>query len=398
MTYGLTDAGFTAARQADYLLAFQQSFEASLVALGLTVMPDWERDLLYSQVGEFVSYSLGQLSEANQAVYDARSEGNATGLQLANLCLVAGIERQEATQGTVTLRCHGTDGTIITQGKSVEADDHRWTCTEDGTIGDVVTGYVDLVFECEDEGEIVALAGTIDTLTGDGQIVSTIAGWDDIEQIADADPGQDRETDGELRTRKRRALQAAGGGSTNAIRASLLDLDFVTGCTVIDNKTISTVVTDGISLRPVSVACVVAPDSMTADQITTVVETIYDKILAGTDTSGDETATITKGDGRSETIRYSFAVDTAVNIAYTLVLEAGYVLADVSDALEALVDDLFLTMTAGSTVYPLPFWTIADQVDGIANVTTLTINAGAVPVTHDATELPIKGTFSAVEG
>ena len=74
----------------------------------------------------------------------------------------------------------------------------------------------------------------------------------------------------------------------------------------------------------------------------------------GTETSGDEEGTVTKGDGRDETIRFSFSVDTPVNLDWTLEMEAGFVPADALEALEDLTRDFFLTLGPGSTVYPLP--------------------------------------------
>lgn len=390
--FGLSAEGYIAPRQADFLTTIRDQYETELLALGFTVLPDWERDVFLSSVTEIMSSLLGQLGEASQSVYDARSIANATGLQLSNLALIVGVERQEATRGTVTLRCSGDDGTSITQGKIAEgggaAGTTRWACTSDGTIGDVVSGYVDLVFECEDDGQIVATAGEIVS------IVTPVDGWDSVTNLAAADPGQDRETDAQLRTRRQQALQASGATSVNAIRAALLALDFVTGVVVVDNKTELTVVVDGISLDPYSVGAVVAPDSMTVDQQEEVVRAVYEHLGAGTATSGDQSGTVTKADTREETINFYFAVDTAVNVAWVLALEPGFVIADVEEELLALVTDLFLTFGPGTTVYPTPLIALAASIDGIANVTSLLLNGGAAPEAHDSNELPILGTHT----
>lgn len=383
----LTAAGFTALRQADFLTTIREKYDAALLALGFTEMPDYERDTFLGQTSEIMAFLLGQLSEGNQAVYDARSPGNATGIQLSNLALIVGVTRREATKGTVLITCTGTDGTVITQGKIVqgggENDDARWIVSADATI---TGGTVDVLAEAEDAGEIVATIGEVDA------IVTPVAGWDAVTNAADADPGRARETDGALRVRRQQALQGGGSTSTNAILSALLDLDFITGATVIDNKTENIVVVDGLSLDPYSVAASVNPDVLTAAQQQDVVEAIYSKLGGGTATSGTETGTVTKRDGRSETINYFLAADAAVTVAYTLVLDVGFVLADVSQPLEDLVVDYFLTLTPGSTIYPMDLICLAAEIDGIANVTTLLINGGAVPVTHDADELPVLTT------
>lgn len=388
--FGLTADGYTAPRQADFITTIRAKYDQALLDLGFTELPDYERDTFLGQTSEIMAFELGQLAEANQAVYDARSPGNATGLQLSNLALIVGVTRREATKSTATVACTGTDGTVITQGKIVQGGgsdgNARWTVSADATIGDTVSGTVDVVVEAEIAGETIATPGTITT------IVTPIDGWDAVTNAASASPGDDRETDGQLRVRRQQAIQGGGATNTNAILSALLSLDFVTGATVVDNKTEVISVIDGLTLDPYSVGSVVSPSSMTVAQEQQVVEAIFDKLGAGTATSGTETGTVTKRDGRSETIKWFFATDTAVTIAYTLALEPGFVIADVSAALEALVVDFFLTLTPGSTVYPMPLICLAADLDGIANVTTLLINGGAAAVAHDADELPVLTT------
>lgn len=388
-TYGLSSGGFTAARQSDYLTLIRDEYEARLVALGFTEMPDWERDTFLGQITEILSYYLGQLSEANQAVYDARSVSNATGLQLDNLALIVGVTRQEATKGTVSLTVTGTDGTVITQGKLVEGGGSdgtaRWVISEDVTISG---GTATVSATAEDAGVIVATAAQIDT------IVTPVSGWSSVTNATAATPGSARETDSELRARRQRALQAAGATSTNAILSALLALDVVTGATVVDNPTGAAATVDGVSVAAYGVACVVAPSSLTTAQQALVVEAIYDHLGAGTATSGTSSGTVTKRDGRSHTINFYLATDVAVTVAWTLAMEPGYVVADVSAALLALVTDYFLTLAPGDTVYPSPLIALAMSIDGIANVTSLLLDGGSAPVTHDADEQPTLGTHT----
>lgn len=390
-TYGLSAAGYTAPRMADYLSIIRGAFDAALIDLGYTVLPDYDRDTFEGQITTIMAEQLGKQSEADQAVYDARSVSNATGLQLANLALIVGVTRNEATYGTVTLTVTGSEGTVLTTGKIVQGggDDGkaRWVLTEDVTIP--AGGSTTVTAQAESKGVVVATAGEITT------IVTPVDGWTAVTNAADADPGQARETDAELRVRRQRSLQAAGAGNNAAILAALLALDFITGAVVIDNKTEAAVTSDGITIAAYAVACVVAPSTITAAQKQSVVEAIYNKLGSGTATSGSSSGTVTKRDGRSETINYTIASDSNVTVAFTLALEPGYVVADVSSALQALVEDYFLTLSVGATVYPSPLIALAMTLDGIANVTTLLLNGGSSPVTHNATQLPVLSSFSA---
>lgn len=388
-TYGLTAAGYTAPRQADYLAIIRGRFDAALADLGYTETPDYERDTFEGQITEIMAYLLGELASGNQAVYDARSPANATGLQLDNLALIVGVPRNEATYGTVELTLTGTTGTIITAGKVVEGGGSdgkaRWVLTEDVTL---VAGTGTGTARAEFKGQVIATAGQVDA------IVTPVSGWTAVTNAAAADPGQERETDAELRVRRQQSLSAAGAGSTAAILAALLDLDFVSGAVVRDNKTSASVTTDGITIAAFGVACVVAPNTLTTAQKTSVVEAIYEHLGAGTPTSGTTSSTVTKRDARTESINFYLAADSNVTVAFTLLMESGYVAADVEEDLEELVTDYFLTLGVGASVYPSPIIALAMAIDGIANVTTLLLNGGAGAVTHTALQQPVLSTFS----
>ena len=385
--FGLGPAGFTAPRQADWLIAIRDRFDSDLLSLGFTELPDYERDTFLGGITENMAFMLDGVGQTGEAVYDARSVANSTGLQLSNLALIVGVTRDPATFSTTTLRLGGTDGTEITQGKiaQIGIDGTRWIITEDRTIGETTTGILDIAARSEEKGEFVAIIGAIDT------IVTTVNGWDTVTNLAAADPGDVRETDSALRARRQRALQSGGATSTNAILSALLNLDIVISAVVIDNKTDTLAVIDGISVDPFAVAAVVTPDSLSTEQQETVVRAIFEKLGGGTATSGTTSADVTKRDGRTETIFFSFAVDSTVSVAWTLELETGFVIADVEDELKELIEDFFLTLAPGETVYPTPMIALAATVEGIRNVTTLLLEGGAAPVTHDADEQPVIG-------
>lgn len=387
-TFGLSADGFTAARQADYLTLIRDDYEARLRAAGYTVMPDWERDLFLGSISEIMAWLLGLQSEVGQAIYDARVVGNATGLQLDNLAVIVGVRRQEATASTVRLTCYGDDGTVITAGKICEGggddDSARWVIAEDGVIAG---GFVYLTATCDTTGAVVATAGEITT------IVTPVDGWDSVTNT-DADPGRDQETDGALRSRRQAALATAGSTSPNAILSALLELEFVTGATVVDNPTGTSAVVDGITVDPYGVAAVVSPATLTADQQASVLQAIFDHLGAGTAISGSVSGTVTKRDGRTHAVRYSVAADSTVALAWVLTLDPGYVVGDVDDALEDLVADYFLQLDPGDTVYPMPLIALAATIDGIANVDSLTLNGGSTSVTHTALQQPVKGTHT----
>jgi hypothetical protein len=104
--FGLTDAGYIAPRAADFLTTIRSLYNQELIDLGYTEAPDYERDTFLGATSEIMAFLLGQLGEATQAIYDARSVANATGLQLASLALIVGVPRNEATHSTEIGRAH----------------------------------------------------------------------------------------------------------------------------------------------------------------------------------------------------------------------------------------------------------------------------------------------------
>jgi len=389
-TYGLSAAGLIVPRQADFLEIIQGEFDARLTALGFTQLPDYDHDTFEGEITEIMAQLLGQQSEYDQAVYDARSPGNATGIQLDSLALIAGVTRNAATYGTATGTITGTVGTIIVQGKLIEwggdAGDARWALTDDITIP--ASGTITSTWQAVEKGEIIATTG--DTVT----IVTPVSGWTSVSFAADATPGNELETDAALRVRRQQSLQRSGARNSAALLAALLDLDFVTGAVVLTNRTAASVTTDGITLDAYTVGCVVAPSTITTAQKAEVVAAIYDSLGVTDGTGGTNSGTVTKSDGRVETIYYSLAANSNVTVDFTLAMESGYVAADVEDALEELVSDYFLTLSVGATVYPSPLIALAMSLDGIANVNALLLNGGASAVTHTAVQLPVLSTFS----
>lgn len=388
---GLTDAGLEMPRQADYLTIISERYNAHLASQGFTEVPDYDQDEYFGQTREIVAFLLGQLSDIVQEIYDTRVPGNATGLGLANLALIVGVQRLQPTKSTATVTLGGTVGTVIVEGKIASGGLSdplaRWVLTEDVTIGS--GGTIDVVVRNEVTGPVTADPGDINTR------VTPVDGWATVTNAATASPGRDSETDGALRVRRQRALQGQGSSNVNATLSALLELDFVTGAVVIENDTITAQTIDGILMDPVSIAAVVGPSVLTTAQEETVARAIFDTLPSATATVGADSATVTKLDTRSKTIKWDTTTDVTVDVAYTLVLASGFDIAEVSAALELLVNDFFLTLIPGETVYPSPVEALALFVDGVLNVDSLLLNGGAAAVTHDAFEQPVIGTYAA---
>ena len=386
--WGLTEAGYVAPRGADFLTRIRDGYiERVRENTGLTITVDWDHDVFLGPISDIMADLLGELGEASQALFDSWDVGNATGLQLDNLCLIVNVRRREATYSTCTVTITGTAGTIITEGRIVEgggSDDRaRWTVTEDVTIGG--GGTVDVIVQASDPGVIEADVAEIVT------IVTPVSGWTSVTNAAAATPGEARESDAALRKRRQQSLQTAGSRSLNALRANVLAADGVTAAVVVENDTSTTATIEGISCLPHSVAVVVYPSTLTDDQKTEVVQAIYDHLPAGIATNGAQTATVTGADGFAKTVRYDFAAFNTVNSAVTVTLMAGFVLDDVEEPIQELISDYFLALDVGEAASILQILALIATVDGVRTASVL-LNGGAVDVDPSATSLNVLGT------
>jgi uncharacterized phage protein gp47/JayE len=378
--YGLTSDGLNLPRAADWLQLIQDDYEERT---GLTI--DWDRDVFLGNISAVLADRLGELSEITQAVYDAMTPGNATGVQLDALVSLAGITRDPATysQATVTLATTGAANVLVTEGHLVEGggenDDARWATSEDVTIP--AGGSVTVVVVAQEPGAISASPGVID------KIVTAVAGWTSVFNASSATPGDDLETDAALRTRWQASLQSLGTASVNAIRGRIAELDYITAVVVIENDDGAAAIVEGITMSPSSIAVIVAPNTLTTAQKQEVAETIYSNTAGGIRTVGtDVVATVTDAAGSSKTVRYGWAVEVTVTVAFTVTLEPGYVIGDVDDALAEAVADHFVDLSVGDDVLRLAMFGLAADVTGIRAVTALLLNGANTDITIDATE------------
>ena len=383
-TWGLTDDGFIAPRAADLLTIIRDDFEARS---GIDV--DWEEDLVLGTLTASMAAQLGDLAEGLQALYDSFDVNNATGLALDNLCQIVGVTRDPSTAGSVTLTLTGTTGTVIPAGSLVEGGTSdtaaRWETSESVTLSG---GTGSVVATCTTRGRITADAGTVT------KIVTPVSGWSAVTNAAAATPGVERETDTDLRARRAESLSVAGTTSVAALRTALLALDFVTAAVVLENATDADVTTSGVAIDAYGVAVILYPSTLTTAQKEQVATTMFAKIAAGTPLMGAVTATVTKADGATHTLRWAWATTTAVNVAVQVTaFDTGYVLADVQDAIEAAITTYFAGLTVGAAARRLDIFAALAAIPGVAAV-ALSLNSGSTDITPNLNVLLTEGTVT----
>lgn len=380
---------FTALRAADFDAEIRSAFAADPNG---GVIEEGRGDVLDVLV-VLVSLKLGELGEALQSLNDQLDPDNAQGVQLDIIGALRGVPRNQPSYSTATVTLTGTAGTIIPQGKVVEGggDDGaaRWVLTADATIGG--GGTTTATVQAQEAGAVVALATEIDT------IVTPVTGWTVVSNAAAATTGQARELDDDYRIRQPESMQLAGTTTAGAIRAALNDLDFVDKAIVVENDTGSSATVGGLTLDPNSIYVIIDPAGLTTAQKQSVAAVLYARVPSGIKTMGtDNSVTVTGEDDLSKTLNWDEVSDLAVTVAVTVVLDTGYVLADVETAVQDAVAAYFDEVAVGEEVTDddlkagrdnLEDTTAIMRVTGVKRVSALTLN-GAALVTPNLDQRP----------
>ena len=187
---------------------------------------------------------------------------------------------------SVNSRCYciltGLKGTVIEKGSKIQssADNTYWNLLEDVTING--NSSVTALFECESEGAVIASPNTLN------KIITTVAGWDTVNNIQSATVGTFEESQQAFEKRRYDSVALNSRGTTSSVYARVLQLDNVVGCYVVDNKTNIVKTIDNYDLKPHSIYVAVLGGNNQE-----IAEAIYKSLSAGCDYNGNTTIDIT---------------------------------------------------------------------------------------------------------
>lgn len=383
-TFGLDVNGLVLPRQADFITSIKTRYTE------LTgERPDWDRDEVLGSLLAVVTLELDELSQFVQSVYDAWDENNATGVQLENLAgIFPGISKKIATSSVVVLTMTGTPGTVVPAGYLVEGGGTdglaRWKLRDGFTLP--VGGVLDDVLaDAVETGPIQAQPGEVD------KIVNLVAGWDLVKNADVATPGMNKENDDGLRKRRRESLQIVGGRSLGAILGNILALPFIVDALVIENTDNLAQTVQGILLPPHSLAAIVLPDPLTADQQESLAKVIYNVVPVGIEIFGTETALVTGADGLDKIVAWNHPAAVLVTAQWAVRPEPGFAFSKIKTGIQDATITYFETLGVGEPVRRLALVKfICDRVDGIQQIVVL-LNLLPFDVEPDANQV---ATFS----
>ena len=301
----LTSQGFTRTRLDERLTALQEAMRA---IFGPTLNLD--PDTMDGQALGVFAESQSNLDQLAEDVYHSFNPQSATGVALSRLVQLNGIRRIEGTYSTVTLRCVGSQGTVIPAGSLVKstATNATFETTEDAVIP--ASGEIDVAARSAVKGALLAPAGTLT------KIDTPIFGWQTANNLLDAAPGRNEETDEQLRLRRRASTSTPGQAIVDAMYGALTNIPEVRQAKVYENDQD---VIDANGLPPHSIYCIVEGGA-DAD----ILDTIWLKKTAGTTTHGTTAGQVTDSMGNPHTLNFSRPTDVNVWVTVNLHTRPGW--------------------------------------------------------------------------
>ena len=191
------------------------------------------------------------------------------------------IKRKKAVNSRCYCILTGLKGTVIEKGSKIQssADDTYWDLLETVTINN--NSSVTALFECESEGSIIASPNTLN------KIITTVAGWDTVNNSQAATVGTLEESQQAFEKRRYDSVALNSVGTTASVFSRVNQIDDVVGCYVIDNKTNVNKIIDDYLLKPHSIYVAVIGGSNQD-----IAEAIYRSLSAGCDYNGNTQITV----------------------------------------------------------------------------------------------------------
>lgn len=302
----LTSQGFIRTRLDERLSQLQAAMQA-IFGLNINLDPD----TIDGQTLGIFAESISNLDQLAEDVYHSFNPQSATGVALSRLVQLNHIRRIEGTYSTVTLRCVGSQGTMIPAGSLVKSTTTNATfkTLADATIDG--TGQVDVAAQSSVKGAILAPSGTLT------KIDTPLYGWQTVTNLADAVPGRDEETDEKLRLRRRASTSTPGQSILDSLYGALSNMPAVLQARVYENDQDTVQPVTGLTAH--SIYCVVEGGS-DAD----IIKTIWLKKTAGTTTYGATSGTVTDSMGNPHTLKFSRPSDVNVYVIVNLHTRPGW--------------------------------------------------------------------------
>lgn len=304
------------------------------------------------QVVDALTAELEAVYSAFSFAVNQYSRKTASGRFLDALASLYFLDRKVSEPTLVQCLCTGLKGTVIPFGAEVvDTNGNRFRCmTPSGVaLGDDGTALV--TFSAVEHGALQVQPNSVT------KIVTTIAGWDTVNNPAAGVLGRLEESDAELRDRMRESVAINAHGTVEAIQSTILEIDGVIDCRVLENYSNVAQTKNGIEIPGHSIAVCVSGGDDTA-----IARAIYQKKDAGCGLTGETTVRYQDPAYSGASYEYPIVRPTNTNLYIKVSFYASAVSESIKTAVtEAIVKDatgngLNPRIGLGQRVYGSRFW------------------------------------------
>lgn len=285
------------------------------------------------------------------------------------------LQRKLDEPTVVTCQLTGLNGTVIPYGALVQSlNGYTLICNRSVTIGAASTA--ETTFRVSENGPIEIPPHSVTA------IVTTIPGWDTVDNEAAGAVGRDLETRSEFEARRAASVAANAHGSTGALFGTIANIPGVLDVQVLENIGPDPVEKFGVTVPGHGITVCVYGGEDAA-----IAEAIYRKKDNGCDTGGNTPIIYTAADYHNAIYEYKIMRPETVNfwIKVTLGNGSSPTSAQMVALKEAIYQDFYgLNLASGnariglaSTVYASRFYRSAMAVEGVNSIQSIEIALSA---------------------
>lgn len=282
------------------------------------------------------------------------------------------LSRKSATSSTTMCECRGLAGTVL---NGANTPNPAQAISENGDIFECVntvtipaSGIIMTQFRAKETGIIPVNANTIN------KIYKQVIGWDSINNPNNGVVGTLVENRLDFENRRKNSLAINATGNREAVESAILNLENVSDCKVLENKSSEAITTQGVTLVRNSIY-VIIEGGETAQKIA---KTIREKASGGCATNGSESVLL-----ETDLVPIKFDYVSPIATYVKVSVEDNNLPTDyVQQVKEAIVnnftgEDGAVKVKIGETLYASRFYTPLNK---------LTFKTVAIKVSTDGTQ------------
>ncbi len=362
--YGVTENGFVQKPVQEIVSHINSRFR-SVFGANFDISPEGPD----GQVIGIISEEISKCWQQAEMVFNAYRPGAMQKVGLDNICELTFTKRLVNWPSRVGVRCAGQAGTLVPAGSIVSDGTMNFKTQYDCIIPGTVTAVA------TESGEYYIAANTVN------KIVTTVAGWESVNNPEVGQTGVDYESDPALRIRRDRTTAHSGSAFVEAIYAALADLN-LSYIRIRDNDTGAP-----IGTQPSGTVFVVV-EGGTEDEIA---RRIYSSKTGGVPTHGTTSVSIYDSKGYPHEIKFSRPEDATIYVTGTFKRRPGSNISsnDAARQLQTAMMKYINSLNPGdSVIWSECFKPIMDATNGV-QVDSLFIGTSASPTGIATIELDI---------